>query len=118
MHHITVDNCRIIGAIMVLPSYGNTANSDQHNFVITNNTIEDVYYQGVYMLYTDTALIEGNDVSRPTKTSVTTMYGYFISAGTQNAILMPIQFITLMELLALKQGQYMPLCCCRCNSWK
>ncbi|KAA3648987.1 MAG: T9SS C-terminal target domain-containing protein, partial [Bacteroidetes bacterium] len=86
MHHITIDNCRIIGGYYGITSYGNTANSDQHNFVITNNTIEDVYYAGVYMLYTDTALIEGNDVSRPTKTSVTTMYGYFISTGTQNAI--------------------------------
>lgn len=48
-----------------------------YNNKITNNTIQDFYYTGIYSYYNSGTLIEGNIISRPTRTSPTTFYGVY-----------------------------------------
>lgn len=50
-----------------------------------NNTIKDFYYYGIYASYTDSALIEGNTITRPDRISVNTFYGIYFLYGTTSA---------------------------------
>jgi parallel beta-helix repeat protein len=71
----------------------------QNNQVI-NNIIRDQYNEGVYVAYTNNTLIEKNDISRPTRTALTTFSGvYFINQSlnakvSKNKIHDPFQAIT------------------------
>lgn len=48
-----------------------------------NNTIQDFYFYGIYLGNTVNCLIEKNDISRPSRTSLTTHYGIY-ATGTYN----------------------------------
>ena len=48
---------------------------------VINNTILEPYIYGIYLNGNWDALVEGNDVSRPTRTSVSTFYGVYLSTG-------------------------------------
>ena len=72
------------GGYYGLVIYGNSAVPYISNYTITNNTIKNFYSYGIYVYGTDGALIEGNDVSRPTRTSSTTFAGIIFSGPTQN----------------------------------
>lgn len=49
--------------------------------LVFNNTIRDFYTYGIYLNGTAGAIIEGNDISRPARTTLTTFYGVYVTAG-------------------------------------
>ena len=54
---------------------------------IINNTIHDGYFYNIYSIYGDNLLIDGNDISRPTKVTVSTFYGIYLSTGNINTVI-------------------------------
>ncbi|MBK0404382.1 T9SS type A sorting domain-containing protein [Adhaeribacter sp. BT258] len=67
-------------------NYGSSAAPANNNQYI-NNQIRDPYYYGMYFYYGANNLIEGNDISRATRTNGGWMYGmYFSTASTGNTI--------------------------------
>lgn len=49
----------------------------------TSNTVKDFHYYGIYVGVTNDMLVESNDISRPTRTDLSTFYGVY-STGTSN----------------------------------
>ncbi len=49
--------------------------------VVANNIIEDFYLYGIYLNGTHGTVVEGNDISRMTRSSVSTFNGVYMSTG-------------------------------------
>ena len=60
----------------------------------TNNTFRDFYSFGLYVAGTNRTVIEGNNFSRPTRTSVTTAYGVYSTAALSNNLIISKNRIT------------------------
>lgn len=71
------------------------ANND--NFIddnkLINNTIEDFYERGIYLIGTDRAVVQGNIISRPTRTGAGPFYGIY-SDGSNATLLINANRIT------------------------
>jgi hypothetical protein len=52
-----------------------------NNNTIFNNTVKDFYSYGIYVNGAVNSLIEGNNISRPTRTVLTTHYGIYVTTG-------------------------------------
>jgi hypothetical protein len=50
------------------------------------NTVNDWYIHGIFMLQTEYANVSNNEVSRPTRTGITTFNGIYMSTGTFGAL--------------------------------
>jgi hypothetical protein len=74
---ITIENNKIIGGYYGITMVGNAGYLNNNSQIIRNNTISDFYLYGIYLLHADTVLIEKNDLSRPTRTSISTLYGIY-----------------------------------------
>ncbi|MBL7719898.1 MAG: hypothetical protein JNL72_13755 [Flavipsychrobacter sp.] len=75
----TFSNNTIIGGYYSIKLMGNgTVNRFIDNKVL-NNTVQDFYSYGIHLDGHDNALVEGNDISRPTRTSITTHYGIYFT---------------------------------------
>ncbi len=59
----------IIGGYYGLTVYSDPSISKVFYDTISNNTIQDFYTTGLYVYGTDHAVIDGNDISRPTRTT-------------------------------------------------
>lgn len=64
----TIDRNTIIGGQLGVSVFGDAANASSRNS-ITNNIIRDFYQYGIYIAYTAYTRIEGNDISKPNRTS-------------------------------------------------
>jgi hypothetical protein len=53
---------------------------------VINNTIEDFYERGIYIIGTDKAVVQGNTISRPTRANAGNFYGIY-SDGTNADLL-------------------------------
>ncbi|RXK85837.1 right-handed parallel beta-helix repeat-containing protein [Filimonas effusa] len=52
-----------------------------------NNTIKEFYYYGIYLAYPTASLIQGNSISRPGRSTISSFYGiYLTSGGTKDTI--------------------------------
>lgn len=65
---------------------GNSGGLDCVGNQIIGNTIQDIYAYNIYLYNTDSNLVSQNDISRPTKTTVSTFYGVFLTGGLNNLI--------------------------------
>lgn len=69
--------------------YGITAVAPYGNYIYGNkilrNTVQDFYNYGIYFSYHDHLLVEGNIVSRPTRTAGTGCYGIFVGGTSINS---------------------------------
>lgn len=74
-----IDNNTINGGYYGITSVGIAANAVGNN-QITRNKIRDFYSYGIYLNSNFQALVESNDISRPTRTSVTTHYGVYMTS--------------------------------------
>ncbi len=63
-----IENNHIIGGYYGIYAYGSTTSYNKNN-VIRNNKIEDFYYSSIYVYGQESALIKGNDLSRPVRTN-------------------------------------------------
>ncbi|RYE11873.1 MAG: hypothetical protein EOP51_32515, partial [Sphingobacteriales bacterium] len=71
----------IDGGVYGIKLYGSTFPYNMNN-IIRNNIVKNFYQYGIYVYGNNDALISGNDISRPTRTSVTTTYGVYVSSGS------------------------------------
>jgi hypothetical protein len=78
-------NNQVKGGYYGLTFYGNTA-SPATNVLVENNSITGFYYYGTYMYYTDGLNFVQNDISRPFRTVLTTVYGVY-SFGNSNMLI-------------------------------
>jgi hypothetical protein len=51
---------------------------------VVNNRIQDYYFHGIYINGGDSVVVEGNEMSRPNKASLTTFYGIFLNGASSN----------------------------------
>ncbi|HSI91249.1 MAG TPA: right-handed parallel beta-helix repeat-containing protein, partial [Adhaeribacter sp.] len=51
---------------------------------IINNTIKDTYAYNIYLFNADNSLVEGNNISRPTRGSVTSFYGITLGGTSKS----------------------------------
>jgi hypothetical protein len=74
---LTIENNKIIGGYYGITMIGNVGYLNNTNNIIRNNAVSDFYLYGIYIMHGDTILIEKNDVSRPTRSSISTLYGIY-----------------------------------------
>ncbi len=55
-----------------------------NNNEVVNNTVQNFYNYGIYANGNNNLLIEGNDIMRPTRTTVTVFYGIYFDAANTN----------------------------------
>jgi hypothetical protein len=82
-NHNVVENNIIIGGYYTLCLYGNS--SAATNFkgnIFRNNRIEDGYIYNIFTVGCDSTIISGNEISRPSRTAVTTFYGIYNSTNS------------------------------------
>ncbi|MBX2930306.1 MAG: T9SS type A sorting domain-containing protein [Chitinophagaceae bacterium] len=65
----TISGNTITGGFMGIALVANGATNVINNNKVINNVIQDFYQHGVYVNGNDNLLIEGNDISRPTRTN-------------------------------------------------
>jgi gliding motility-associated-like protein len=81
----TFSNNTINGGYYGITLVGSTTGFNNNNKAIANN-IRDFYAYGVYTAGNSNAVIEGNDITRPTRTSTTTHYGIH-GTGIQHGLI-------------------------------
>lgn len=74
-----IDRNTINGGYYGITSVGSTTSAVGNN-QITRNTIKDFYSYGIYLSGNFNTLVEKNDISRPTRTAVTTHYGVYMTS--------------------------------------
>nr|MBA3899891.1 hypothetical protein [Bacteroidota bacterium] len=83
----TITGNTIKGGFYGITVIGNSATVNTQGNIITNNTIEDSYNYGIYLLHASTTQITNNNISRPTRTILTTFYGIgHFTSGINNLI--------------------------------
>src|SRR5690606_24593068 len=75
--HINVVNNTIIGAYYSVRFNGSASYLNCHNINIVDNVMSDFYLYGIYLTNADTTVVEGNDISRATRTSISSFYGIY-----------------------------------------
>ena len=78
-------NNTIIGGYYGMTMIGGSGNLIENNS-FSNNILNDFYLYGIYVGYTNNALIEKNNISRPNRTVLSTFYGIYFTTGSQNGM--------------------------------
>lgn len=81
-----VEGNTMIGGYYALVANGQSIDSANGN-IIRNNVIQDHRYYGMYVYYNDGMTIEGNDISRPNRTSLTTTYAMYVNGFSGGQII-------------------------------
>jgi parallel beta-helix repeat protein len=81
----TFQNNTIIGGYYGIYNYG-TATAPLMNNQFIGNTIKDQYTYGIYIYYATNTRMEGNNISRPTRTNVGSFYGITVGTSTGSII--------------------------------
>jgi hypothetical protein len=79
----TITACVVNGGYRSASIYGN-ASTPSTGWVVTNNTFQDFYADGMIVENTDGMLIAANDINRLTRTNETTGAGMEIGSGNKN----------------------------------
>ncbi|MDA3615527.1 Ig-like domain-containing protein [Polluticaenibacter yanchengensis] len=77
-----IENNTIEGGYYGMTMCGSTGGPISNIF--RNNTVRNFYYYGIYLTQTDGALIEGNDLSRPTRTNASLFNGIYLTTNSIN----------------------------------
>ncbi|RZK98276.1 MAG: hypothetical protein EOO62_26715, partial [Hymenobacter sp.] len=72
----TIEDNTVTGGYYGITLLGNATTLNQGN-VVRNNTVRDFYTYGIYSGYQDGAVIAGNDIARPLRTSLGAFYGIY-----------------------------------------
>ena len=80
----TVENNFIRGGYYGMRWNGSTGGLNVTGNVIRNNEVADFRLYGIYLDDTDGTTVEGNDINRANRVSVSTFYGVFLTAGNRN----------------------------------
>jgi hypothetical protein len=84
--NIVISNNRITGGFYGIAMYGNGTTARMNNCQVTNNIIKDFYSFGIKADGHNNILVESNDISRPTRTTVTTFFGVSFTNVTNSKI--------------------------------
>lgn len=84
--NLTITGNTITGGYYGIVAAGNTDAAPTPGLVISNNTVRDFYLYGVYSIFTTGARYTGNDIARPTRTTLATYYGLYLVAGIYSAV--------------------------------
>lgn len=84
--NLTLEDNIVSGGYYCITHVGNTTAAPGVGLVMRNNRVRDYYFYGLYLLYQSAPLITGNDISRPTRSTVSTFYGVYLSTGNSGAI--------------------------------
>lgn len=76
-NNITIDSNHIIGGYYGVRLNGTNTTTRNYGHKVTNNIVEDFYNSGIYTYYVDSTVIRGNDISRPTRPTLSTFYGIY-----------------------------------------
>jgi hypothetical protein len=76
-----LENNTITGGAYGIILSGANATSPASASRITGNTVQDFYEYGILVEFQNGTLIKGNDISRPTRTSVTVFYGVYLTGS-------------------------------------
>jgi parallel beta-helix repeat protein len=76
-NNVTIENNTIIGGYYGVSLVGSGSYLGSTNHIVRNNTFLDNYFGGVYLNSTDTVLVEGNNISRATRSTISTYYGIY-----------------------------------------
>jgi len=74
-----IENNTITGGYYGITSVGSSSSAVGNN-IIRNNTVRDFYSYGIFLYGNFNTLVEGNDISRPTRGNTTTHYGIYVSS--------------------------------------
>lgn len=83
----TITGNTITGGYAGVAIVANGSTSMVLNNKITNNLIKEFYEYGVYLNGNNNTLVEGNDVTRPTRSTVTTFRGIGLSGVSLNTLI-------------------------------
>ena len=73
---LLIDSNFIQGGYYGIRLYGDAGQYGSSN-ILSNNVFSDFYIYGIYTYYQDGAKIRNNDISRPSRTTLTTFYGIY-----------------------------------------
>ncbi|RCX00923.1 parallel beta helix pectate lyase-like protein, partial [Schleiferia thermophila] len=76
-----IENNVIIGGYYGITNVGQSSAARAQGNKIINNVIRDFYLYGIYGLNQDDWEIFGNDISRPTRSTVSTFYGIYLGTS-------------------------------------
>ena len=83
--NLTIEDCTVTGGYYGITAIGNTTAAPSPGIIVRNTRIRDFYYYGLYSSYSEGAQFIGNDIARPTRTTVSLFYGIFLTTGTRGA---------------------------------
>jgi metal-sulfur cluster biosynthetic enzyme len=75
----------VMGGYYGIYVYGSTSTYNNAN-VIKNNIVQEVYIYSMYTYGNTNLLVSGNDISRPTRTPVSTGYGIYLGSNTSTLV--------------------------------
>jgi parallel beta-helix repeat protein len=85
--YLNISGNEVIGGYYSIRLNGSSAYTGSHGHTIANNIVKDFYNYGIYIYYSDTSTVTGNDISRPTRSSISTLYGIYLSSSRNIKVL-------------------------------
>src|SRR5690606_12167055 len=73
-NYTLIENNTVIGGYYGIVMYGTSSSVLAGTNEVRNNKVIDFYYYGIRLYYQDAPIISSNDLSRPTRSTSTTMY--------------------------------------------
>jgi parallel beta-helix repeat protein len=75
--YVTITDNTIIGGYYGISLLGTASYLDNYGHNIANNILSDFYLYGIYLANADTTIVSENNISRSTRTSISTFYGIY-----------------------------------------
>jgi parallel beta-helix repeat protein len=85
--YLTVQNCTTIGGYYGMIINGPTSAPFSADNVITDNEIKDFYLYGLYLRGQNNSLFENNEISRSTRTVLSTFYGIYMASDMSGTVI-------------------------------
>lgn len=80
--NVRIDSNLLIGGYYTIAMAG-AAGAPVQNIQVTNNRVMETYTYSIYTLQAENVLIEDNEISRPTRASISTFYGIYNNTGAR-----------------------------------
>ncbi|MBK0401882.1 T9SS type A sorting domain-containing protein [Adhaeribacter sp. BT258] len=101
----TFQNNTLIGGNYSINNSGTTSALNSNN-QFTGNNIKDFYFTGIQTSNAPGALIEGNDISRPMRTTTSTFQGISIGSGCTGVTISKNRIHNTHDAISLPTGNY------------
>ena len=84
-NNLVFEGNTVVGGYYGFSFYSSSA-APSTNILIKNNKFRGFYYYGNYLYYADNMVYEGNDISRPNRSVLTTTYGVYMFGHTNQIV--------------------------------